>query len=318
MVGISIVIATWNRGERLARTLSSLAVQTLPPDRWEAVVVNNNSTDDTAAVFARFAASPEGRGIDVRMIDEGRQGLSWARNRGLGEARGEIVVMIDDDEVADPGFLAAWSDFFATHPQAVAGGGPMRACYEERRPRWMSHYTEALAASTIDLGRRVRPFPRGRYPIGGNMAFRREVFDRVGGFDTTLGRTGAALLGGEEKELFGRIAAAGGYCGNGGVGGSGNGSGGIWWVPDAAVDHLIPPSRLTADHFRRLSRMVGRTARLLAPTPASYARALAAEALKWAATLTLAAWFTLTLRPAKARYLIIMRREITRGLMSLS
>jgi glycosyltransferase involved in cell wall biosynthesis len=303
MKKISIVIATWNRGEKLARTLASLASQTLPSPQWEAVVVNNNSTDDTAAVFARFAASPEGLGLDVRMVDESRQGLSWARNRGISEARGEIIVMIDDDEVAVPGFLAAWRDFFATHPRAVAAGGPMRACYEEGRPRWMSHFTEALAASTIDLGRRVRPFPRGRYPIGGNMAFRREVFDRVGMFDTSLGRAGAALLGGEEKELFGRVAAAGGE---------------IWWVPGAAVDHLIPPSRLTGDHFRKLSRMVGRTARLLAPVPALYARALVAEAFKWAATLVLAAWFTLTLRPAKARYLIIMRREITRGLISLS
>ncbi|MDR2882287.1 MAG: glycosyltransferase [Alistipes sp.] len=303
---ISIVIATWNRGEKLELTLASLASQTLPPEEWEVVVVNNNSTDDTAAVFARFAASPEGCGLDVRMVDEPRQGLSWARNRGLDEARSEIVVMIDDDEVAGPDFLAAWRDFFASNPRAVAAGGPMRACYEEGRPRWMSHYTEALAASTIDLGRRVRPFPRGRYPIGGNMAFRREVFDRVGMFDTLLGRTGAALLGGEEKELFGRIAATGS---DGGV---------IWWVPDAAVDHLIPSSRLTGEHFRKLSRMVGRTARLFAPTPALYARALAAEAVKWCATLVLAAWFVLTLRPAKARYLVIMRREITRGLISLS
>lgn len=296
---LSIIIATYNRGEKLARTLRSLAAQTLPAGEWEAVVVNNNSTDDTSGVFARFA-SAEGRGLNVRMVDETRQGLSWARNRGLAEARGEIIVMIDDDEEVNPGFLAAYRDFFAAHPAAAAAGGPMVACYEDARPRWMSHYTEALVASTIDLGSRVRRFPRRLYPIGGNMAFRREVFERIGAFDTALGRTGTALLGGEEKEFFGRVVASGGE---------------IWWVPGAVVLHLIPPSRVTDAHFRKLSRMVGVTARVLSRGRGGYVRALVAETVKWGATLTLAAWFTLILRPSKSRYLIIMRREITRGLV---
>jgi glycosyltransferase involved in cell wall biosynthesis len=306
---ISIIIATYNRGEKLARTLRSLAAQTLPPDEWEAIVVNNNSTDDTAEVFAHFAVSADR--LNIRTVDEARQGLSWARNRGIAEARGEIVVMIDDDEEACPEFLAAYCDFFAAHPEAAAAGGPMVACYEEERPPWMSHYTERLAASTIDLGERVRQFPRGRYPIGGNMAFRREVFDRVGVFDTSLGRTGAALLGGEEKDIFGRIAADVSARNSGGDGRKTGNE--IWWVPEATVNHLIPPSRLTDAHFCRLSRMVGVTARTL--SKGHYTRAVIAEAIKWCATLVLAAWFTLTLRPAKARYLIIMRREITRGLL---
>lgn len=296
---ISIVIATHNRGEKLARTLRSLAAQTLPADRWEAVVVNNNSTDDTAGVFARFAASATGRTLDIRMVEETRQGLSWARNRGIAESHGEIVVMIDDDEEADPGFLAAYIDFFEAHPTAAAAGGPMVARYEEERPHWMSHYTEALAASTIYLGSRVRRFPRGRYPIGGNMAFRREVFERTGTFDTALGRKGQKLLGGEEKEFFGRVAAYGGE---------------IWWVPGAVIDHLIPPARVTDAHFRGLSRMVGVTARMLSKGSGTYMRALLSEAIKWCVTLLLAAWFAATLRPSKARYLIVMRREITAGL----
>jgi hypothetical protein len=305
MLNASIIIATYNRGARLVRTLRSLVAQTLPADEWEAIVVNNNSTDDTAGVFARFLAE-EGRALDIRMVDEARQGLSWARNRGIAEARGDIIVMIDDDEEVNPEFLETYRDFFATHPAAVAAGGPMVACYEEVRPQWMSHYTEALAASTIDLGRRVRRFPRGKYPIGGNMAFRREVFDRVGMFDAALGRTGQALLGGEEKDIFGRIAA----CGGSGRGGE------IWWVPGAVVDHLIPASRVTDAHFRRLSRMVGVTARLLARGRAGMVRAFVAEAVKWGATMVLAVWFVATLRAAKARYLVIMRAGITSGLLN--
>jgi len=297
---ISVVIATWNRGERLAATLRSLAAQSLPAGRWEAVVVDNNSTDDTAAVFARFAAG-DGAGLDIRMVSEKRQGLSWARNRGIAEARGAVIVMIDDDEVACGGFLEAYAHFFTAHPSALAAGGAMVAHWEEgKRPRWMSRYTEALVASTIDLGGRMRRFPAGRYPIGGNMAFRREVFERVGTFDTALGRTGALLLGGEEKELLGRVARVGGE---------------IWWVPGASVDHLIPPSRTTDAYLRRQSRMVGVTARIVARASGGAGRALLREGLKWCATLALAAWFMLTLRPLKGLYLIRMRAGISHGLL---
>lgn len=302
---LSIVIATWNRGAMLERTLRSLATQTLPTEMWEAIVVNNNSTDDTAGVFACFATGM-GIGLDIRMIDETRQGLSWARNRGIEAARGDIIVMIDDDEVARPGLMEAYFDFFVSRPSAVAAGGAMVACWEEERPRWMSHYTEAMVASTIYLGSRVRRFPPGRYPIGGNMAFRREVFERVGTFDTSLGRTGKALLGGEEKELFGRIAAT--------VEDGGNE---IWWVPGAVVDHLIPPSRVTDEHFRKQSRMVGVTARIISREKGRRGRALAGEVVKWGATLVLAAWFVVTMRPAKARYLVAMRFGISRGLLGI-
>ncbi len=69
MKTITLIIATWNRSAGLARTLASLGAQILPPGEWEAVVVNNNSTDDTTEVFERFAASAEGRALNVRMVD---------------------------------------------------------------------------------------------------------------------------------------------------------------------------------------------------------------------------------------------------------
>ncbi len=84
---LSLVIATYNRGAKLAVTLDSLLAQTLPQELWEVVVVNNNSTDDTAERFAAYAAAhPE---LDVRMVRETEQGVSAARNRGIAESRGE-------------------------------------------------------------------------------------------------------------------------------------------------------------------------------------------------------------------------------------
>ena len=100
---LSLVIATYNRGAKLCTTLDSLLVQTLPQEQWEVVVVNNNSTDDTAARFADYvAAHPQ---LDARMVLETEQGVSAARNRGIAESRGEYIVVIDDDERVVPEFL---------------------------------------------------------------------------------------------------------------------------------------------------------------------------------------------------------------------
>lgn len=346
---ISLVISTYNRGRQLMRTLDSVVRQNfarpdagdgnvgiesddeknisspnLPATELELIVVDNNSSDDTPALLAGFAvAHPE---LDVRVVRETRQGLSWARNRGIAESRGEIIVMIDDDEEIRPGFLAAYAGFFGSHPFAVAAGGKMIACYEEERPKWMSRYTEALAASTIDLGDRTRPFPRGRYPIGGNMAFRREVFEKYGLFSTELGRTGNSLIGGEEKDLFMRITRGdndscldpGESDGTGSAASHKKVSELIWWVPGAVVDHIIPPSRVTKEHFVKQSRMVGVSGRIIArsKSQAAYLKAIIAEGAKWAVTLGIALWFVLTACPSKACYLVMMRWNISKGLIS--
>lgn len=134
------------------------------------------------------------------------------------------------------------------------------------------------------------------------MAVRREAFDRWGVFDTSLGRTGDALTGGEEKELFYRIAAGGGQ---------------VWWVPQAVIYHIIPPSKLTPDYFHRLSRGVGVSERVrtLGISKAAYIAALVKEGCKWTASLVIAFGMTLSGRPSKARYLLMMRLGITGGLL---
>ncbi len=297
---ISLVISTYNRGPQLVRTLDSVARQTLPAGEWELIVIDNNSADDTQGLFRRFAAANPG--IDARIVPEKRQGLSHARNRGIAEARFPIIVMIDDDEEINPGFLGAYDAFFESHPDAQAAGGKMVACYEMERPKWMSRYTEALAASTIDLGNRIIPFRRGRYPIGGNMAFRREVFEKYGVFNTELGRRGDLLIGGEEKDMFSRIARGGGR---------------IYWVPGAVADHIIPPSRVTKARFCKQARMAGVSERIRTKSISvwAYFKALVSEKFKWAATLCLYLWFLVCQQPLKGHYLMIMRRSITAGLL---
>lgn len=293
MIRISLIIPTHNRAASLIRLLESVVRQTADPALWECVVVDNASTDDTAARFAAFAAAHPQLGL--RMVYEPQPGVSHARNRGLREARAGLLAWADDDELLNEGFIEAYLDFFDRHPEAAVAGGGVIAEYTAGRPRWMSRYTEMPIANPIDFGPVVRPFPRGRVPGGGNMAFRRAAALRCGGFNPALGRIGRELTGGEENDFFERMQCAGET---------------IWYVPEAVIRHIIPPEKLTEDYFCRLCYNVGRSQRLRAAIHRRKHKTRLLELCKWGATLLLC----FTMRPAQSRWLLRMRREISRGL----
>lgn len=294
---LTIVISTYNRTRDLGRALESVVRQTASPALWECVVVNNNSTDTTTADFAAFAAAhPDFR---LRMVHEPKQGLSNARNCGVAAAQGEYIAIVDDDETLEASFVESYIAFFDAHPAVMAAGGAVVPIYESRRPRWMSHYTERMIANPIDLGRTACRFPSHRVPAGGNMCFRREVFERVGGFNPALGRNGKSLSGGEENDLFARLRAAG--CE-------------LWFVPQAAIYHHIPDAKLTDEYFDRLSVNVGRSQRLRAEFGDSLAALRRVERIKCVVAWALALGYTLLGSLAKAKYLLRMRRGISKAI----
>lgn len=300
MIRLSIVIATYNRGENLIRTLNSVVRQSLDPSVWEVVAVNNNSTDNTQELFDGFRQAHPG--FNLRMVFEGNQGLSHARNRGLPECVGEYIAIIDDDEEVNAGFGKEYMDFFDGRPDVIAAGGKMIPLYEFEPPKWLSPVVERMLASTIDMGDRIKPFRGERYPIGGNMGFRRRAFEQYGNFNPELGRTGKKLLGGEEKDFFGRLRAGGES---------------IYYIPGPQILHIIPESRFTREHVVRLSRMIGISERIRTKkrSGGAYAKRLFSELVKWAATVVLGLWYIITLRPSKAGYLFIFRHNVTLGLL---
>lgn len=300
MKKLSLIIATYNRAQSLLRTLRSVVSQSAAPELWECIVVNNNSTDNTAEVFACFAA--ENQGFDLKMVTETKQGLSNARNAGITASKGEYVAIVDDDETLESSYIESYIEFFDSFPTAMAAGGAVRAEYESHRPRWMSHYTERMIANPIDLDVVVTLFPSSRVPAGGNMAFRREIFDRVGLFNPRLGRNGQSLIGGEENDLFARLRAAGEL---------------LYFVPNAAIYHHIPDAKLTDEYFDRLSYNVGRSKALRAQSDEEFSELMASERRKRVVTYILAALYTIALQLLKAQYLIRMRKGIYKGIKQL-
>src|SRR5688572_20182007 len=117
---ISAVVCTYNRSDRMAAAVRSLLVQTLPSTDYEVLVVDNCSTDDTAAVVDRLRQGAP----NLRYEHEPTLGLNPARNRGWQAARAPHVAYLDDDAIADPGWLAAILEVFETvRPTPAAVGG---------------------------------------------------------------------------------------------------------------------------------------------------------------------------------------------------
>jgi glucosyl-dolichyl phosphate glucuronosyltransferase len=228
----SVVIATYNRAADLRATLASLAG--LHPDgAWEVLVVDNNSTDDTRIVVEHAAASFP---APLRYVFEREQGRSPALNAGIRVAQGEIIVTTDDDVRVE----ADWLDRAAAGLARLACdyvGGRVLPIWGGPRPAWLpdrggKHWA---VIALLDYG--TQPIEFGaRVPLGVNMAFRRDAFDRAGLFDPQTGRKAGTLLGQEVREWCIRARAAG-------VRG--------FYVPDLVLRHIIPASRLNKAYFRR-------------------------------------------------------------------
>ena len=195
---ISVILCTYNRDKYIYNVLKSVAENDFPHSEYEIVLVNNNSTDTTESECQRFVADyPD---IAFRYCVEKSQGLSYARNCGIRQSAGDLLVYVDDDATVNKEYLGTYARFFAEHPDAVAAGGPILPVYETEEPAWMTHYTRQLITGKLYLGDRQREFPRGAFPGGGNACYRKRVFDTIGLFNVELGRKGNSLIGAEEKD----------------------------------------------------------------------------------------------------------------------
>jgi glycosyltransferase involved in cell wall biosynthesis len=203
---ITVLLCTYNRSRTLGETIESVAAQTLPESlNWEMLIVDNNSNDNTRLVVEGFRDRYPGR---IRYVFEPKQGLSYARNTGIREAKGEILVFIDDDGTAEVGWLQNLTANL--HSGEWAGvGGRLLPPPNFALPPWLPNKSVFTSAplGIFDLG--LEATQLSQPPFGGNMAFRKEVFDSYGGFRTDLGREGRNLISNEDTEFGRRLFAAG-------------------------------------------------------------------------------------------------------------
>lgn len=293
---LSIIICTYNREKYLGETLERLARCTNAGE-WELVLVNNRSTDSTEQICTSFQQNhPE---LNIQYVIEDQQGLSYARNRGMKEAKGDWFVFLDDDAFVESDYLNQLQQYILTIPDMAAFGGRIYPLFEDgRQPDWLCHWNRSWL-SALDKGAKITTFRGKEFPIGANMGFCRKLADQCGVFDTTLGRSGKNLIGGEEKDYFYRIKATGSQ---------------IYYLPKIAVQHCIPPSRTTYDYIRRLGDGVGRSEKMRTEHSGRVQR-LASEAVKWCATIVLWCIYALSGRHACGDSLVLFRYYVTKGLV---
>lgn len=231
---ITVLIATYNRADLLARTLDTIALSRIDR-RWDVVVVDNNSSDRTREVVqARVASYP----VPLRYMREERQGKSNALNTALAAIASDAIAFTDDDVRVPPGWLDALTAPLFARADIDYTGGPVRPMWERPKPRWLDERGD-LGGTIAVKDHGPEPFifeEAARTPLGVNMCVRGPVFDRIGGFRPDLGRSGGSLLGQEQAEFFCRSRAAG-------VRGL--------YVPAAGLDHFVPAARLTRTYFWR-------------------------------------------------------------------
>ena len=298
---ISVIICTYNRERYIYNVLQSIAEGNLSKESYEIVLVDNNSSDNTKGECDRFMADyPE---IRLHYCIEPNQGLSYARNCGIRESKGDVLAYVDDDALVNKEYLSTYADFFERNPQAVAAGGPILPEYDGcDEPEWMSHYTRQLVTGKLWLGEKEREFPGDAFPGGGNAAYRKSVFDAIGLFNVELGRKGNSLIGAEEKDLFDKMTTRGMK---------------FYYLPTAILYHLIPPKKLTKDYFNRLTYGIGVSEhyRTLQIGKKKFLVRLAKEAVKWGGTIVLWISFAIKGQFSKGNKLVVFRWNVTKGLL---
>lgn len=297
---LSVIICTYNRERYIYNVLRSLAENTLPQNQYEIILVDNNCTDNTRSECDRF--THDFPNVVFRYLVEKNQGLSYARNCGIKESKGEILVYVDDDALVNKEYLQTYADFFLQYPEIDAAGGPIIPEYETEEPGWMSFYTKPLITGYKYLGDKTKEFPKNDYPGGGNAAYRTSVFEKVGLFNVELGRKGDSLVGAEEKDIFDKMTSLGMR---------------FYYLPNAILYHLIPEKKLSKDYFDRLTYSIGKSERMrtLNIGKWKYVRRLVSEIIKWAASIVLCIGHTLSGSPKRGWKLIQFRRNVTKGLI---
>lgn len=244
---ISVVMATHNGTATLPLTLEALKHVRLPAAGVEFIAVDNASHDGTRDLLARYAGE-----LPLRLLSEPRRGKSFALNRALAAATGDLIVFTDDDILPNEDWLEAYAAGAARHPEADLFAGQVRHFWQKEPPRWLRRLAEegrSYAGTPIDQ-------PEGPVPAiffkGANFMVRRHLAEIVT-FSERVGVnfSGTAFSGGGEDIAFVQEALSRGHQ--------------AYYLPTACVRHIVRPQQVGARAvFQRYFR-IGRSMTLSNP-----------------------------------------------------
>lgn len=280
--------------------LDCLQKQNLPHEDFEVLIINNNSPDKTDDIIKAYQRESN---LPIRYFIEYNQGISFARNRGVKEANGEIIVFLDDDETVDSNFLSIIKDFFTDYGVAGITAGPVIPVFEKEKPQWLSKFIERAITGEYYKGHKIKELSPKDYPGTGHACFRKELFLKYGEFNTDLGRKGNSLMGAEDKDFFLRLMKGNEKC---------------YYVPEARIYHHIPADKLTEFFFNNISYAIGKSERIrtLSLGKTVFYKRLLQEMVKWIASIVLWLGYLVLGQKEKSRKIITFRKNVSKGLLN--
>lgn len=229
---VSVIIPTYNRSASLRQTVDTFRVQSYPADRWELLLVDNASTDDTWDVIRELADSDN----RIKAIRELRRGAHFARNTGAVAARGSVLYFTDDDMLANADLIERIVEGFDADPQVAVVTGRVVPRWDTEPPQWVLDHCRNALLSLNDLGHATIVSDDDPGVFSCHEAVLRDVFMRAGGFNPD---TNAGLFTGDnETGLNIKIRSLGHR---------------FAYVGKAVTQHMIPGSRMTQHYLN--SRM---------------------------------------------------------------
>jgi len=297
---LSIIICSYNRASYISDALDSLYHQSAGLNAFETIIVDNNSTDNTAEVFSHWRANHTQGSFTY--LTESKQGASFARNTGAVIAKGEWLCFMDDDAVATHDYVKNIIKHIETKPDAVGFGGRIIPKYIPAEPKWMSYYVSSLVGN-FDYAPSACAFEKGKYPLESNMIVKKAIYEQIGGFNVNLpGVVGTLRIGGEGKELFYKILALGHT---------------IYYDPSIYVHHVVEVKKLTSEYMYRVASGIGRgeKTRTLGISKSAYFLKFIEYTLKLGVAIILAIKYILQATPAKAGPIIQFRIDALKGLL---
>jgi glycosyltransferase involved in cell wall biosynthesis len=245
---LSVILCTYNRGEKLSSVLNDFANQVFPEGSfpWELVLVDNNSNDGTKGLAEQYKKD---RNLPIRYVFESQQGKSFALNRGIENAAGDLLAFTDDDVILDAQWLCSIYRAFRSYPNNNCFGGKVLPVIEGALPAWLKGTGRySVGGGPLvkhDRGDQVREYDEKMWvPIGSNMFFRKEMVRKFGHFSTALGFYNQnELIYGEDSEIMFRFKRGGER---------------ILYYPGSLVYHPVPSGRLRKSYFKKYSWGAGR------------------------------------------------------------
>ncbi len=247
MVDLSVAICTYNGESRLPEVLDRLQSQVGTEDiTWEVIIVDNNSTDNTAKVIRDYQAHWSGA-CAIHGDFEPQQGKIYAQHRAVQRAQGTLIGFLDDDNLPTPEWVAETHAFGQAHPKAGAYSGKIHGDFEIEPPQNFKRIAPFLAVGGGEKAICYTSDPqyaqKRALPPGAGIVIRRQAWlESVPDQQALLGRIGNSMVGGEDIETLLHIRQQGWE---------------IWYNPKMCIRHQIPKQRLTREYLLKLMRGAG-------------------------------------------------------------